>query len=87
MGASLAAQSRGLPGERLAELAFGRALEDPGNLGQQVTPPARQRAELGHRGGFLAAAELTPPGPVPGLPRQLRDQDPVSLGPHIAHTF
>ena len=44
VGSCQAAQVRSAPGERLVELAFRRPLEDPGHLGQQVTPAAGQRA-------------------------------------------
>ena len=73
--------------QRLIELALGRALEDPGDLGQQVGPAARELAELGHRGGFFIAGELPPAGPVPSLARELGDEDPVSLRAIIDHAF
>jgi hypothetical protein len=41
VGTSPAAQVRGLPDERLVELPLTRALEDPGDLGEQVGPAAR----------------------------------------------
>ena len=37
----LAAQPRGLPGDRLVKLPLGRALQDPGHLGEQVGPARR----------------------------------------------
>jgi integrase len=45
-----AAQVCGLPGPWLVQLALGCAFEDPGDLGEQVGPPARELAEFGHRG-------------------------------------
>ena len=48
-----AAQVRGLPGEWLVRFAFGCAFEDPGDLGEQIGPPARELAEFGHRGVLL----------------------------------
>ena len=48
-----AAQVRSLPGAWLVQVAFGCALEDPGDLGEQVGPPARELAEFGHRGVLL----------------------------------
>jgi hypothetical protein len=40
VGPSLTAQRRGLPGERFVHLSLARSLEDPGDLGQQVSPAA-----------------------------------------------
>ncbi|SRR6266851_1464329 len=87
VGPGLPAQPRGLPGQRLIQVALGRALEEPGHLGQQVGPAAREIAQRGHRGGLLVAGELPPPGTVAGLPRELRYQDPVSLRTIIEHAF
>ena len=44
---------RGLPGEWLGQLAVGCTFEDPGDLGEQIGPPALELAELGHRGVLL----------------------------------
>ena len=44
---------RSLPGAWLVQVAFGCALEDPGDLGEQIGPPARELAEFGHRGVLL----------------------------------
>ena len=44
---------RGLPGEWLVQFAVGCTLEDPGDLGEQIGPPARELAEFGHRGVLL----------------------------------
>jgi hypothetical protein len=68
LGELRAAQRRCLPGERLVEFALGRALEDPGHLGQQVSPAGRELAKPGHRGGFLVRSQVTPLRAVPGLP-------------------
>jgi hypothetical protein len=38
---------------RLVQVAVGCALEDPGDLGGQIGPPARELAEFGHRGVLL----------------------------------
>ena len=86
VSARLAAQRRGLADERLIELALAGALEDPGDLGQEVGAAARQLGQRGYRGGLLVASELMPPRPVPRLPRQLRDEDPVSLRASIDHS-
>jgi hypothetical protein len=51
--ACLAAQSRRLPGEWLGQFALGYAFEDPGDLGEQIGPPARELAEFSHRGVLL----------------------------------
>ena len=48
-----AAQVRGLPGAWLVQFAVGCALEDPGDLGEQIGPPARELAEFGHPGVLL----------------------------------
>ena len=48
-----AAQVRGLPGEWLVQFAFGCAFEDPGDLGEQIGPLAREVAEFGNRGVLL----------------------------------
>jgi hypothetical protein len=44
---------RGLPGQWLVQFTFGCAFEDPGDLGEQIGPPARELAEFGHRGVLL----------------------------------
>lgn len=87
VGSSEPAQGGGLAGERLIVSALGGAFEDAGHLGQQVGPADRERLELGYRGGLLAAGEFAPLRPVPGLPRQLRNQDTVSLRARVDHTF
>jgi hypothetical protein len=80
VGARQAAQLRGGPGQRLVELALRRPLEDPGHLGQQVGPVACQRAELGHRSGFLLRCERAPLGVMSRLAGQLGDEDAVGVG-------
>ena len=87
VGACLAAQPRGLPGERLVKLSLGRALEDPGNLGQQVGPAAGQLAERGHRGCFLVFGELPPLRAAAGLAPDLSDEDTVGFRALIDHVF
>jgi hypothetical protein len=47
------AQSRGLPGEWLVQFTVGCTFENPGDFGEQIGPPARERAEFGHRGVLL----------------------------------
>jgi hypothetical protein len=44
---------RGLPGEWLVQVAVGCTFEDPGDLGEQIGPAARELAEFGHRGVLL----------------------------------
>ena len=87
VGPGLAAQPHGLARERLIQLALAGALEDPGHLGQQVGPAARQLAQRGHRGALLGAAQLAPPRPAPRLALELGDEQPVSLRALIDHAF
>ena len=49
----LAAQVRGLPGEWRVQFTVGCAFEDPGDLGEQIGPSARELAEFDHRGVLL----------------------------------
>ena len=90
-GSSLAAQRCSLTGERLIQLALARALEDPGNLGEQIAaagPPAR-RAPPPRRLPRPRSARATAPGGVPRhgsrrsgdgqLPGAYRSCVPVSL--------
>jgi hypothetical protein len=44
VGPGLSAQSGRLAGQRLVHLALGCSLEDPGDLGEQIGPPARSRS-------------------------------------------
>jgi len=74
-----AAQVRSLPGAWLVQVAFGCALEDPGDLGEQIGPPARELAEFGHRGVLLVPGQLAPSGMVPGSPGELGDEDTVAV--------
>ena len=74
-------------GQGFVQFTLTRALEDPGDLGQQVGPPGGEPAELGHRSGFLVAIQLTPPGAVPGLSGELSHENPVSLRAIIDHGF
>jgi hypothetical protein len=75
------------PGQRLTQLALRRALEDPGHLGEQIGSAGRELAQRGHRGSLLVCGEVLPPGAVPGLTCQLRDEDPVSIRPFIERAF
>ena len=79
VGAGLPAQARSLAGQRFIVPPLGRALEDPGHLGEQISPAPGKRAELSNRGGFVAAGQVAPSGPVPRLARQLGDEDTVSF--------
>jgi len=87
VGPGLAAQRRGLAYQRLIKLTLAGALEDPGHLSKEVRAAARELAQRGHRGGFIVAAEFAPPSAVARLPRQLRDEDTVSLRTPIDHAF
>jgi hypothetical protein len=79
IGTCQAAQVRGLPGQWLVQLALGCALEDPGDLGEQIGLPARELAEFGHRGVLLVLGELAPSGMVPRGPGELGDEDAVGV--------
>jgi len=79
VGPGFAAQVRGTPGERLVELALGRPLEDPGDLGQRVGPARRERAQLGYCWGFLFPGERAPLSVMPGLASQFGDEQPVRV--------
>ena len=74
-----AAQVRGLPGEWLVRFAFGCTFEDPGDLGEQIGPPARELAEFGHCGVLLVLGQLAPSGVVPRGPGELGDEDAVGV--------
>jgi hypothetical protein len=55
-----------------------------------VTEPdaATELARRGHRGGFLVAAQLPPPGMMPGASPQIpATSSPASLRTHIGHAF
>jgi hypothetical protein len=67
--------------------ALGRALEDPSHLGKQISPALGKGAELSNRGGFLAAGQVAPSGPVPRLTRQLGDEDTISFRALIDYAF
>jgi hypothetical protein len=69
----------GLSGERLVQFAVGCAFEDPGDLGEQISPSARELAEFGHRGVLLALGQLAPSGMVPRGPGELGDKDTVGV--------
>jgi hypothetical protein len=68
---------RGLPGEWLVQVAVGCTFEDPGDLGEQIGPPARELTEFGHRGVLLVLGQLAPSGMVPCGPGELGDEDAV----------
>ena len=80
IGPGFAAQVRSLPYERLVELTFRRALEDPGDLGGQVGSAARDGTEFGHGGGFLLLHERAPLGVMPGLAGELGHDHPICIG-------
>jgi hypothetical protein len=73
--------------ERLVQLPLARALDDPGDLGQQVSAPCSELAQCGHRGGLLVLCEIPPPGAVLGLAEQLGDKNKVSFRAFIDHAF
>ena len=81
------AQLRGLPRMRFVQLPLGEALQDPGYLGQQVRPPGRELAQLGHRGHMLGLGELPPPRVMLCRTRELGDKDTISLRTLIDHAF
>ncbi len=81
------AQHRRLTRQRLVQLALTRALEDPGDLGEQVSAGTGELAELGHRGGFLGCGELASLRVMARLAVQLGDEQPVSLRALIDHVF
>ena len=87
VGPGRPAQTRCLTRERLVRLALPRAFEDPGHFGQEVSPAARERPELGHRGGFLVAAQVPPLRPAARLAVKLGDEQPVRLRALIDHAF
>ncbi len=76
----LAAQVRGLPGERLVQLSLGRTLEDPRDFGEQVGPAAGERAEFGHRGSLLVLGQVAPPGVMPCRAGELGDEETIGIG-------
>ncbi len=57
------------------------------NLGQQVRPPGRELAQLGHRDRVLGPGELPPPRVTLCRTRELGDQDTISLRTPIDHVF
>ncbi len=52
-GPGLTAQFRRLAGQRLVQLALGRAPRDPAHLGPQVSPATGELAQRSHRGGLF----------------------------------
>ena len=87
VGPGLAAQHRGLAGERLIRLSLARALEDPGHLGEQVSASGGKLPEFGHCGGFLVGGQVPPLRPPARLAVDLGDEEPVSLRALIDHAF
>jgi hypothetical protein len=55
VGSGQQAQPRGAPGQRRVHLVRVRSQEDPGHLGKQVCPAARESLEFSHCGGLLLA--------------------------------
>ena len=51
-----------VPGGQQEGLPHGEVPEDPGYLGQQVTPPGRQVPECGHRSGIAGRGKRAPAG-------------------------
>jgi hypothetical protein len=77
----------GLPVQRLGQLPLGRALEDPGDLGEQVGAPGGQVPQLGHRGIVLGLGEVPPPGVALRCAHELCGEDAVSFRRIIEHAF
>ena len=87
IGPGLAAQRRRLARERLVQLSLARALKNPGDLGQQVSAPARELPQRRHRSVFLVAAQLAPLRPVARLAVDPGDEQAVSFRAPIDHAF
>jgi hypothetical protein len=89
VGSGLPAQLRYLTHERLIEFSHGRALEDPGDLGQRLLgPAARELAEPGHSGAFLVRGELAPLRVMPrltGNSQLCRNRSRRSAATDLAH--
>jgi hypothetical protein len=81
VGPGVTAQLCSLSCQRSTELSLARALEDPGDLGKQVSTASGELAQLVHLGRVLSLGQITPPGVTPRLPRELSDEDPVSSTP------
>ena len=69
----LTAQFRRLAGQRLAQLALGRALHDPAHPGPQVSPATGELAQRSYRGGLFIRGQLAPRRvmfrlPIPTVP-------------------
>jgi hypothetical protein len=67
--------------------ALGHVLEDPGDLGQQVSTPGGELAQRAHRGGLLVAGQLPPLRAVPRLARDLGHEHPARMRALIVHRF
>jgi hypothetical protein len=76
-----------LPLVAQALIAVGAIDVDARHLGQQVGAPGRDRAQLGHRGGFLIRRQVTPAGVTSCGAGNPGDEDPVSLRAAIEHVF
>ncbi len=72
---------RGLARERLVEFPRGRALEDPGDLGEQIGPAVGELTELGHRGALLVPGQFAPPSVMPRRTGELGDEYTVRFSP------
>ena len=75
-GTGLTAQFRRLAGQRLVQLALGRALHDPAHPGPQVSPATGELAQRSHRGGLLIRGQLAPRRVMFRLARGLGDENP-----------
>ncbi len=86
-GTGLTAQFRRLAGQRLVQLALGRALHDPAHLGQQVSPATGEPAQRSHRGGLFIRGQLAPLRVMFRLARDLADENPACLRTLTDHAF
>ena len=81
----VAAQLRGLALARLVQFALARALQDPGYLGEQVSPVVSERAQLPHRGVMLSLGKLAPLCMTLRHAVDPRSENQVSFRPLIDH--
>ncbi len=82
-----AAQSGGRSREGFIKRPLGEAFGNPGDLGEQVGPAARELAQRGYRGGLLVRGELTPLRVMLRLAVELGDENPVGLRASVDYAF